>query len=175
MKRCENCGNELMDNVSFCDYCGSAVKTSAAVVTGKPENIAGGAVGALIGALIGGASIILVSRLGFVAAICGLILAVCTIKGYEIMGGGTVGKVGILICVALMLVTPYIADRLDWAILLMEAYGEGITLGEAYAVIPDIITEDIIAPADYWMNLGKLYLFTLLGGVSSVVSALKKK
>lgn len=174
MKRCENCGNELMDNVNFCDYCGSAVKAPTPVVTGKPENIAGGAVGALIGALIGGASIILVSRLGFVAAICGLILAVCTMKGYEIMGG-TIGKVGILICVALMLVTPYIADRLDWAILLMEAYGEGITLGEAYSIIPDLITEEIIESADYWMNLGKLYLFTLLGGISSVASALKKK
>ena len=174
MKRCENCGNELMDSASFCDYCGSAVKTTTPVITGKTENVAGGAVGAMIGALIGGASIILVSRLGFVAAVCGLVLAVCTMKGYEIMGG-TIGKMGILICVALMLVTPYIADRLDWAILLMEAYGEGISLGEAYSYIPDLIAEEIIESADYWMNLGKLYLFTLLGGVSTVATALKKK
>ena len=56
----------------------------------------GGVVGALIGSLLGAASIILLSQLGYVAAISGVIMAVCALKGYELLGGKLTKK-GVII------------------------------------------------------------------------------
>ena len=50
-----------------------------------PENMVLGILGAIVGALIGGASIIGLSQLGYIASISGLILAFCTLKGYELL------------------------------------------------------------------------------------------
>lgn len=182
MKKCSVCGTEAADNATYCDYCDNRFETSNEIdpipKPGKRENVMAGLVGAVIGAVIGGASIVLVSRLGFVASICGVILAVCTLKGYELMAG-SMGKTGIVICVALMLVTPYIADRLDWAIVLMEYYkesfGETLSLGMAFSMIPELLAEDVIEMSTYVSTLVKLYLFTALGAVGSIVSAVKKK
>lgn len=52
----------------------------------QKENVLLGAVGALLGALIGGAVALFIARLGYVAVAAGLVLGICTIKGYEILG-----------------------------------------------------------------------------------------
>ena len=75
----------------------------------------GGIVGALVGSLLGVACIVILSQLGYVAALSGVVMAVCTLKGYEI-GSGKLSKRGIVISVILMLVMTYVGDRLDWAI-----------------------------------------------------------
>ena len=104
-----------------------------------------------------------------------MILAVCTLKGYELLGG-SLSKVGVVICGVLMLVTPYIADRLDWALLLMEdfeaTFNESLSLSTAFSLIPDLISEGFIEMGEYIKNLGMIYLFTVIGG--SVINALKK-
>lgn len=41
--------------------------------------------GALLGSLVGVVSIIIFSQLGYVAALSGVIMAVCTLKGYEML------------------------------------------------------------------------------------------
>ena len=51
---CKKCGKELPDGMMICDECGAE--------QGKPENVVTGVVGALIGAVLGGASIILLSQ-----------------------------------------------------------------------------------------------------------------
>ena len=51
-----------------------------------PENVPMGLLGALVGAALGGASIILLSQLGYIASISGVILAFCTLKGYQLLG-----------------------------------------------------------------------------------------
>lgn len=175
--RCMKCGTELQEGSAFCDYCGTVQKELDTVTTRKKSNLAAGFVGALIGSVIGGAAIILVSRLGFVAGICGLILAVCTLKGYEIMGG-TLDKTGLLVCLALMVITPYVADRLDWALLLMEdykaTYNESLSLGFAFSLIPDLLSEGAIEMETYATNLGMVYVFTVLGAAKTVMQVLKK-
>lgn len=175
--RCINCGTELQEGSSFCDYCGTVQKDLDTVDTRKKGNLAAGFVGALIGAVIGGAAIILVSRLGFVAGICGLILAVCTLKGYEIMGSA-LDKTGVLVCLVLMVITPYVADRLDWALILMEdykaTYNESLSLGIAFSLIPDLISDGAIEMSAYVTNLAMVYLFTVLGAAKTVIQVLKK-
>lgn len=172
---CNKCGNPIADNAAFCEFCGQTVAQTPEAPAKKPENVFTGIVGALIGAMIGGGCIILLSQLGYVAALSGFILAVCTLKGYELLGGQLTKK-GIIISIVLMLITPYIADRLDWAIVIMNAWSDvGVTFGEAFAVVPMLIEEGSIAMSDYIRNLLMIYGFALLGAFSTLRSTLKKK
>lgn len=169
---CNNCGKELLDGVTVCDDCGTMVERNAPAA--KPENVLTGVVGAVIGAVLGGASIILLSQLGFVASISGLILAVCTLKGYELLGG-RLSKRGIIISCVLMAITPYIADRIDWAIVIAQAFAdEGVTLGMAFAAVHDVIAESDML-GDYFLSLGMIYLFVLIGAFGTLRGLFKKK
>lgn len=190
---CEKCGNPIADNVSSCESCGHEVAPQdiptqqydqayqygmegqeEAAPPKKPENVLTGTVGALIGAAIGAGAIILLSQLGYVAAISGLILAVCTLKGYELLGGRLSIK-GIIISIVLMLITPYIADRLDWAIVIMNSYSDmGVTFGQAFSAIPALIQEGAIELSDYITNLVMLYVFAAIGAFGTLLSLFKK-
>ena len=176
---CTKCGQEILDTATFCEHCGAEVKP-AEVVAGevkKPENVITGIVGALIGAAIGGAAIILLSQMGVIASISGIILAICTMKGYELLGGRLTKK-GMVISILLMLVMPYIADRIDWAIIIMnQAQSEGLnwTFGESFQVIPQLIEAEVIEAENYWLNLGQLYLFTAIGVVATLFGDKGKK
>ena len=176
---CTKCGQEILDTATFCEHCGAEVKPAEAV-TGevkKPENVMTGIVGALIGAAIGGASIVLLSQMDVIASISGIILAVCTMKGYELLGGRMTKK-GIVISVLLMLAMPYLADRIDWAIRIMnQAQSEGLawTFGESFQVIPQMIEAGIIEEETYVANLVQLYLFTGLGVVATLFGGKGKK
>lgn len=180
---CEKCGKPL-SGTAFCEHCGHTSETKSVPAeqapvqqtpAAKPENVVTGIVGALIGAAIGGGSIILLSQLGYVAAVSGLILAICTLKGYELLGGKLSAK-GIIISLVLMLVMPYLADRLDWAIVVMNAYAsEGVTLGQAFAAIPALIEEGMIEQGEYIKSLLMIYGFVALGAFSTVYNLFKKK
>ena len=176
---CTKCGQEILDTATFCEHCGAEVKPAEAV-TGevkKPENVMTGIVGALIGAAIGGASIVLLSQMDVIASISGIILAVCTMKGYELLGGRMTKK-GIVISVLLMLAMPYLADRIDWAIRIMnQAQSEGLawTFGKSFQVIPQMIEAGIIEEETYVANLVQLYLFTGLGVVATLFGGKGKK
>lgn len=164
---CSNCGNEGPKEAGLCENCGAEVNR-------KKENAVTGAVGALLGAALGAGSIILLSQLGYIASVSGLILAVCTLKGYELLGG-KLSKKGIAISVLLMLVTPYLADRLDWAIVIMQAWAEyGVTLAEAFALVPELLADGSIEMAVYIKDILMLYGFVLLGAFSTLKSTLKK-
>lgn len=172
---CVNCGNELIEGSAVCQHCGAAVVNAPAAPAEipKPENLLTGIVGALIGAALGAGSIILLSQIGIVASISGLILAVCTLKGYELLGG-QLSKRGIIICCLIMAITPYIADRLDWAIIIAQTFAdEGVTLGAAFAAVHDVIAESDML-GDYFYSLGMVYLFVIIGAVGTLRNRFKK-
>lgn len=174
---CQNCGKPLLDDAVMCDGCGTPVAsnpTPAKDLFAKPENVLTGVVGAVIGAVLGGASIVLLSQLGYVAAVSGLILAVCTLKGYELLGG-QLSKRGILISCILMAITPYIADRIDWAIIISQAFAdEGVTVGMAFAAVHEVIAESDML-GDYFKSLGMLYLFVVLGAFGTLKGLFKRR
>lgn len=183
---CPKCGNPMAFGADTCEDCGYSISaqpvetapdqiTETDISTQKPDNVVTGTVGAIIGAVIGGAAIILLSQLGYVAAISGLILAVCTLKGYELLGGRLSTR-GIVICIVIMLVAPYIADRIDWAILVMQEFAdEGVTFGEAFAAIPFLIEEEAIELSGYLLNLALIYVFAIVGAFSTLYGVIKKK
>ena len=180
---CEKCGKPL-SGTAFCENCGhtnpqpavaqpippvaTAAEPAAPV---KRENVVTGIVGAIIGAALGAGSIILLNMLGYVASISGLILAICTLKGYELLGGKLSIK-GVIVSLVLFLVTPYIADRLSIAIMLTQELGDyGITFGQAFQMIPELLEMDSALKEEYIGNLVKLYLFVALGGGITIFSA----
>ena len=171
---CRNCGKELDENMAICDQCGTPVATVMPSQPIKQENVLTGLVGAVIGAVLGGASIILLSQLGFVASMSGFILAVWTLKGYELLGG-QLSKRGIVISCLLMAITPYIADRIDWAIVIAQTFAdEGVTLGIAFAAVHDVIAENDML-GEYFKSLGMIYLFVVMGAFSTLKGLIKKR
>ena len=135
------------------------------------ENVPAGILGALLGAVLGGASIVLVSQMGLLAAICGVILSICVLKGYELMSGGFSVK-GLIVCLILVAVTPYLADRLDWAIIVVEEIPE-IPLIDAFRAVPELVEMGSINKDAYIDALVKLYLFVALGAGSLIISAFR--
>ncbi len=199
---CKHCGSALSDSATSCDYCGQPVESSTQTATPvtdnlnttstqsgswqadalpqqvaplpepKEENMVTGIVGALIGAAIGAAVIILLGQMGYVASLSGLILAVCTLKGYELLGHRLSVK-GAIICVILIVATPYFANRLDCAIFIQKEvksyWGMSMTLGEAYDAVPELIDQ-----ASYIKSLVMIYLFAAIGAFSSLRDLFKK-
>lgn len=176
---CPNCGTPLEENAQFCGSCGAAVTKENAPAAQmpakeeKPENVLTGTIGALLGAILGGAVIILMSRLGYVAGLSGLAVAISTLTGYEILGHRKPAK-GLIICLLIMAVTPYIADRIDWALVITKEYGDSITFWEAYSAVPDMI-DNGINPEDYRKNLLMVYGFAILGAFGTLRDFFKKK
>lgn len=172
---CNHCGTALSEGATVCTVCGTPVQTASVNPVELPakENVAMGTLGALAGALLGGASIILLSRLGYIAALSGLLIAFATLKGYELLGKG-LSKTGMVICFALMLVTPFAAYNLD---LVWQCYAEwqeyGVTMGETISLVLELMQEDGELLRSYLSELGMLYLFMVLGAFGIIRNALR--
>ena len=136
----------------------------------KRENVPAGIVGAFLGSLIGVACAVLIGQLGYVASVSGLVMAVCALKGYELLGGSLTKK-GALISSLLILVMTYLAHRLIWAVALADVLHAGIF--EAFQEIPELLDRGRIESGPYWGDLIMLYLFTLLGAVPTIWNGLK--
>lgn len=156
--------------LQLCPECLASLQQQAAAAPEKRENPLAGAVGALLGSLAGAVCIILLSQLGYVAALSGLVMGVCAIKGYELLGSRLSGR-GAAISVVVMLVMTYVADRLDWAIIAMRDLGVDLFTG--FRIIPMLVEEQAIEGSVYWGNLVMLYGFTLLGMVPTVLAGLR--
>lgn len=179
---CQACGTQ--QDVSSC-YAGGAylhlcpecftslqqrAEMNEAQTNQKKENVVAGAVGALLGSLIGVVCIVILSQLGYVAAISGVIMAVCTLKGYELLGGKLSNK-GIVISVVLMLVMTFFGDRLDWAIIVARELQ--VDFGMAFQLISVLLEEEMIEASSYWGNLFLLYLFLLIGLIPTVIATVR--
>lgn len=136
----------------------------------KRENFVAGVVGAVLGSFLGAVCIILVSQLGYVAVISGMVMGVCTLKGYELLGG-TLSRKGIVVSLALVLGMTWLAFQMDCAI---EVAREAeIDFFEAFRSIGYLLEEEYLNPSYYWGNLIVLYLFTLPGAVPLILGARK--
>ncbi len=142
---------------------------------GRKENLLAGLVGAFFGSLLGVACILIFSQLGRVAAISGVVMACCTLKGYEMLAGKLTKK-GILASILLILFMVYIGDRLDWTIFIVREVGSdwGIGFVDAFRYVPEFLADGVIESGSYWGNLVLLYLFTLGGAIPMIVSMVKE-
>ena len=166
---CNKCGAEVYGNAEFCENCGASLEQPK--VPG--ENMSLGIVGALVGGAIGVAVILLLSRLGVYAAIGGFALAFCTLKGYELLAKGMSVK-GIIVCVAVIAVMPFVADTLDWGFVIMNSFDYDMSYIDAVTLLFPLLEEGAIEMGTYLEPLLTLYGFTALGAVTVVLDAWKK-
>lgn len=162
--------------LSLCDECFGTLRGQMEVSHGqyqaRKESVVAGIVGALLGSLVGAAAIVLVSRLGYVASVTGLVMAVCTLLGYEKLGGKLTKK-GVVICSVIMLAMTYVANQMDWAILIMQEFG--VPFFEAYQSISLLLDYEAIEASVYWGNLALVYVFLLFGAVPMIISKLRNQ
>lgn len=135
------------------------------------ENVLSGTVGAFLGSLIGAGAIILLGQFGYVAAISGIVMAICAIKGYELLGKKMTTK-GILISSVIMLVMVYIGNRIDWSISVANYYTD-VDLFYAFRILPDLIREGYLEASQYYGNLAMVYLFTAIGAIPTIIAAVR--
>lgn len=179
---CPRCGRE--EPVAACDLGGSyallcedcfatagqEAETRLQEKNARRGNVLGGVVGALLGSLVGGISIIVLSQLGYVAVLSGILMGVCTIKGYELLAG-KMSKKGAAISFLVMLLMTWFADRLDWAIVIARELEWG--LFESYQAVGQLMSMGAIDSGSYYGNLAMVYLFMLVGAVPMVWSAMR--
>lgn len=186
---CSNCGQSAEEVAGYragsaymhlCPNCESnmrgTIMTAVQNQQTKKENVVGGIVGALLGSLLGVLCIVILSQLGYVAAISGVVMAVGVLKGYELLGGKLTKK-GVVIGVIIMLIMTYVGDRLDWAIALYQEGAEyfDATVFDWYRIVPDLLAEDYIDMGAYVGNLILLYLFLALGAVPTIIAKVKER
>lgn len=165
--KCPKCTMEIPDDATVCSYCGKSFLSETEDTSNKQEIRAAddrflpGLVGALSGAVLGSGLFILMSQINLVPFVAGMIIAVLTLKGYSLLSGKLTMR-GVIACALILLFIPYLADRLDWAIVVVKAFPD-IPLFNAFLGIPSLISEKVIAVNTYVGNLLKLYGLTALG------------
>ncbi len=181
-KVCQFCGQEIDTEpyyvgsslMHLCPSCAARVsqdmQLSSQKQKEKKENVAAGIVGALVGSLIGVLCIVLVGQLGYVAAVSGLVMAICTLKGYELLGGKISVK-GIVISAVLMVVMTFVGDQIDWAIVIMRELGYDLMY--SFRLIPLLLADGSIVASSYWGNLALVYIFAVIGAVPCAMSMIR--
>ena len=158
----------------LCPVCFEAISSDlnekAHVEAETPENVAAGVVGALGGALLGAVVVVIFGRLGYVTALSGLIAAVCSLKGYELLAKKMSVKGAVISCVAILLMI-YLGHRTDWAIEVAQYFN--VDFFKAFRAIPALIQEEVIEKAQYLKGLLMVVLFALIGAVPTVIRSIK--
>lgn len=156
---CEDCYNEVTNSLQQAEI--HEENTN--------ENVVGGIVGALLGALIGTIAIVIIGQMGYVAAVSGLIMGVCTIKGYEKFARKISGK-GIVVCSIVMILMTYLGVKSDWAITIAKTID--FSFFDAFNYFWEIVNESGVS-SEFIGSLLLCYLFTAGGAVPCLLNAIK--
>lgn len=160
----------------LCPECAGRMRQDVTLATrkkdSKKENVVGGIVGALLGSVIGVICIVVLGQAGWVASASGVAMAVCTVKGYELLGGKLTKK-GVVISILIMILMTYVGNRMDWAIYIAKQLEEDIF--EAFRDVPLLLAYRRIDSGYYISNLAMTYIFTALGAVPTVRGALQER
>ena len=153
---------------------GVPAASSAKAETKKEQNIPLGTVGAILGSMAGAVSIILLDRLGYVASVSGLIMAIATIWLYQKLAKGISGK-GIAICIVVMVVMVLVAENIACSITIIEeiketGYDYIPSFGEVFNNFFRLLSEGYIRSDVYFGRLALVYLFTALGAFGVIKS-----
>lgn len=184
---CKTCGST--NNLSvisvngsctiMCDDCfeKSKVELANAQIQVKKSkgNIVTGIVGALLGSLIGVAVWIIIYQLGYIAAIGALVLAVCTIKGYQMLGGKlNVG--GVIISMVIAIAMLYFAENAAIAVEICTKYSsefDNVNFFTAFNFIPKILAFSDEAMSGFIHDLVIGYVFLLAAAIPTYMSIYK--
>jgi hypothetical protein len=164
--------------IPCCKNCQLEIKNTIAEqqnnVQNKGNNVVGGIVGGFIGALLGSVLWIIIYQMNYIAAIAGLAIAVCCIKGYQMLGG-KLNLLGVIITSIITILMVYLANHFSLAI---DIYSEFkmdyyITFFDALKAVPDFLEEPSIREA-FMKDLLIGYLLTAIGSFSYIKKAYRE-
>ena len=156
---------------SFCESCAAecsqALQAPAAGRKSQPGNVLLGLVGPVIGAVPGVILWLLIYRLGYIAAVCGLLLAFGAVKGYSMLGKRLDVK-GTVISVIVSVVMLVVALMLCYGWALYDVFGpEGFTFLDCILAVPTTLA---VYPEILTTFVGEFIIGLLLTGVGSFAS-----
>ncbi len=123
-----------------------------------PQNSLGkGILGAVIGSLPGIILWIIIGYFGWTVGYVGLLIAIGIVYGYNKLGGPA-GNVGVVACMAVLLVAIYLGVHLTWSFCL---YDMRPNLGLFTCVFS--LFDYIVDMGSFYGTLGIGYLFGILG------------
>ena len=186
---CEGCGSEYGlaayalngGSAMYCDTCYqnalTALESNKQQIKQKKGNLATGLVGALLGSLIGVIVFVLINQLGYIAALSGLVMAICALKGYEMLGG-KINKLGVILTCVIMVLMVLFAENINLAIEILSELEAGFDLSlffQAFRSIPEFIAGGYINMPAYIGELVMAYGLTALGAVPTIIGMFKQK
>jgi len=127
----------------------------------------------VLGSLIGVVCIIILGRLGYVAALSGIVMAFCTLKGFDKLGG-KLTAVGIVISCVIMIAMTYFGNRLDWAFEISSVIEKYRNVLQAFRNVPAFVEKEGIKGA-YIAAFVQQLLFIVVGAVPTIVSAFREQ
>lgn len=152
---CEVCGAEPGLNLyqigdtehMLCSSCYSntsdSLQREAAEASKKGSgNIVGGIVGALLGSVLGVVVWVLIYQLGYISGIAGLVMVICALKGYELLGGH-ISKAGVIISCIISIIMVIVAEQVCVVIEIFNAYKDyyEISFFDAFRSVPEFLEE----------------------------------
>ncbi|MDO4432303.1 MAG: hypothetical protein Q4B80_03175 [Aerococcaceae bacterium] len=153
-----------------------ALEDNKIIQAQKTENIPLGMIGALLGALVGGALWVVIGHFGYYAWVAGFIAIALGFEGYKRFGG-KVSKVGAALVFIIVIAVLFGASIVEWAWLFFDAYKEAnpdLTFMTVLMDMPEILWNDPdIRPEflkDIAIGLGVVFVF----GIFSVSSSYKE-
>jgi len=127
-----------------------------------------GLMGALVGALLGSILWLVVSYLGYLAALVAFAMAYLAYNGYKI-AGGRYGKGMPLIIIFSIILAIIFSNVAEVAINLMLASEIGLTPLEAIRLSPRALFDnELFYVAETWKNIGMGLLFGILGSLGVI-------
>jgi succinate dehydrogenase/fumarate reductase cytochrome b subunit len=139
----------------------------------KQENVALGIIGAIGGSLIGVVVMVLLYYANTVAAIAGIAMIICAVKGYEKLSGRFSTR-GVIISAIVTIAMVYVGARFCFAIELSEYY-KGYNVFEAFVEAGEKIADNNIFADAFNEILLQQYLFAGIGIVLEVFAIFSNK
>lgn len=141
---CKYCENEngldfysIQGNVEvICPECYEKIVNATTEKSAKRENIDMGVVGAVLGALIGGAIWVGVYQLGYIVAIAAYLMVVCAVKGYEKLAG-SLSKKGLWISIIVSIIVLFLAEYVCIGVEIYKVFD--VTIFEAIKAVPSFM------------------------------------
>lgn len=182
---CQTCGAEpQIDVVSInavpyvlCDKCCQEVKDGIDEkrqnIKSKKGNFVGGLVGAFLGSLIGVAVWVIIYLLGYIAAVSGLVFAICSIKGFEKLSG-KINIPGLIASLVIAVGMLYVAENIALAIEIYTQFKTDyeITFFDAYRVIPDFMLDPEVRNS-FMHDIFMGYFMMALASISPIIHLFK--
>lgn len=175
---CFNCGKEgrhpvYRVGIVTVEACPSCITELETAFADEKESLqvsgsyATGAIGAVLGALLGSVVWLIISYFGFIASFAGFAIAYAASFGYRLFRG-KVGKGMPAILIASVLFAIFAANTVEIAYGLY-ASGIGLTAGEAMAIAPRAFFDnEIFYVGEVWASMALGLLFGIMGSYSII-------